>query len=137
MPITIERLLVSDKPRLNFDIYVQGKDWKSDVSDFIADLQDSDFNKLYGLLGRYAEYGPINKTELFKPLKDYTNVYEFITWGVRAFCHIDGRRVVLTEACYKRATKASAKVKQCYKRADQRKDAYFRAKAEGTLEVKG
>lgn len=126
MATFIKKLHVSQQPGTKYDIYLLVEDGQSAIEDFIGKLQSSDFNKLLALLKRYAESGPLTNPEHFKKLAGYKDLHEFKTHGVRVFCHLDGRRVVLLEGCNKRSNKATAQVKNSYERAARRLEIYKR-----------
>lgn len=89
---------------------------------------------LKSLFVRYAKTGTQDLTsEMFHEADKEEGIMEFKRGRLRVYCFLDGGRiVVLSHAIVKKSQKTD---KRDVEKAKRLKDAYFSAKADGTLEI--
>ena len=115
-----------------FTIYALEEDGRCKVMKFIEALGDNDRERMAWYIDRTADFGLIQNTKQFKPLKGEGGIFEFRMKrsGARIFCFRDDRAVILTNGYYKKTDPIDPLEKQ---RAQRLRDLYRSAKANKVL----
>lgn len=131
MVFTLEPFLVPGVFTPKWEFYLLYEDGNSDVADYLAELQSSDYAKVQARLRIFATQGWIPDKTKFRKVTGYEDLFEFKVFGVRLFCFLSEKpKCIITEGCGKQSTQSRSENIEAYRRADRRRVAFLAQRAQ-------